>query len=315
MTRELIPSAHVYQDVRGHVSRQGARLWRDLDPLAGSRTWLDAMATLPTALGPDDPVRIMGFGWLLTRFLIAPLGLAPDLEQWVADIGALANLIVTVYDAFLDAGIPANGLLPEDVFDLLGHWAGAPRRRSRDLLAPGRAVALLVRRYFSEVDDLPHGDAAQTVRRLLDDAVVRMHAAEVALTRPGVLAVPGLLRRKAALPFVVLGLPAWLPAQSPDRATFLWHLRWMFGVGAFIGAIDDAMDIEADEQANEPNLVEIALRSRPPAAVAARIVSRGVHSLEEWRHRLPAGAQVPGWLHSALPSVVYSWFGASHIQP
>ena len=313
VARELIPPGHVYQDVRERVSGEGARLWADMDSLATSPAWRDAMATLPTPLKPDDPIRVLGFGWLLTRFLIAPLGLPPDTEQRVADVGALANLIVTTYDAFLDAGIPALSLLPEDVFERIRRTTRPPRWRGRGAPAPGQAVSRLVGRYYTQVESLPHGGAADTARRLLDTSVVRMHAAEVALQEPGAVAVPGLLRRKAALPFVVMGMPAWLPSDSPDRGRCAWHLRWMFGVGAFIGQIDDTIDLEADQQANEPNLVEIALRSRMPAAVAAGIATRGAQSLDEWRRRLPS--EPPGWLRFALPSVVYSWFGASDVQP
>ena len=312
LAARMVPPEHVYSDFRTLVSREGARLWAVYAPMVERDGWTEAVAGLPRPLKADDPQRMLGFGWWMTQFLIAPLDLDPERAQRVADLGALANLVVAVYDVFVDAGLEPDVVLSPGALDTIRRKGRSRGRKNKTLEA--RITHHLVSQYFADLGSLSaHGDDG--VRTLLEQAIVRMHAAEAALTRSPLSQSTMLLRRKMGLPFVVQGLPGWLGLRESNSALCRWHLRWSYRVGNFIGRVDDAIDLSPDRVASEPNVIALELATRSPEEITSQIVGAGRRCIDEWLDRLPhdrAGVEPLSW---ALPAAVYSWFGASRVQP
>ena len=103
------------------------------------------------------------------------------------------------------------------------------------------------------------------------------------------------LRRKCALPIVLMGLTAWIAADHHDARLSWRHLRWLYGVGLLLGYVDDAVDALEDQRCGRRNLLAL----RDPARVTRDItrLARGA-----------ARAREDG-VPQILPVVIASWFG------
>jgi hypothetical protein len=174
---------------------------------------------------------------------------------------------------------------------------------------PSAFLVALVRGYFRDVAALPAARSRPRVVRTLIRAVARMHAAERASVHKGVSASPVTLRRKAALPFVVMGMPGWLASADFDRRAYLWHLSWLFRLGSLFGRIDDVVDLADDLAAGRPNW---AARTEAPAGNRSLdgIAELGRSLMDEWARRMTAeGDRLPPEVRQAVPLCIASWLG------
>ena len=318
--RGLIPSAVEYQRLRDAVARSGEASWRLTLGDVGRDRWDAANATLWRPWVSDDPQRILGFGWWMTRFLVAPLRLPEGLHSAVADAGALANLIVALYDQLVDSGRLGPAILAPAAFDSSAH---AQRQSRGTEVGPADAsrevMSALVDRYFHLVAAFPRGPLSSAVDSLHRRAIRRMYDAENQLaagdhrSEDYAQCVPVLQRRKAALPFVVMGLPGWSASSATSSLDTVRHLRWMYRVGTFLGWIDDAVDLDDDLAGRAANRVRCVIEGHPSraAALAISIAHSGARCMDDWRrhtgHEPPPEPEVT----DALAATVYSWFGAT----
>jgi hypothetical protein len=316
------PDRECYETGRALVAVEGEREIRDLRRLVGERTWRKGLGALPRPVADVDVVRILGFGRLLTEYAVASLNLEAAVRERVVRLGALANLIVAIYDHYVDTLPGGHAAIPRGALRVVPHarrwpplaWyrvAGSPQRRY---------MARLMRIYYRRLDELgASAPACSGVAALVHRTIVRMYDAE-ALTRAR--AVPpgkAVLRRKAALPFVVMGLPGWL-AGSPNGATLLRHLRWLYQLGILLGDIDDAVDMDADRAALQPNRLDAEIRtaSDPESALdraARRIARRAEQVVLGWRARVAGCPPSHPAISRALEITVCSWFGGIGWRP
>ncbi len=193
----------------------------------------------------------LGYGSFLGEFFASPLKPDPDEFYHAASIGARVNLIVSLYDSFLDQGIADCEILADDFS------AG-----SRIQL-----VSLLVREYFRLI---PKPDP------LLLRAIQKMYFAEkqsrLPLTGHSALMM---WRRKSALPFVVMALSLSSSGQ-PDCSRYSW-LAWVYRTGCCLGWIDDASDIGKDHISGQFN--------RFNEGISVDFAANMVHRVMEWWDR------------------------------
>ena len=104
----LIPSAHVYQAQRADVTALGRTLSRALPARVGERAWANGLSATGRKSIGSDAIRILGFGASLTSFLTAGIAMDTNQRAKVMELGALANLIVSLYDEFVDRGYSAE---------------------------------------------------------------------------------------------------------------------------------------------------------------------------------------------------------------
>lgn len=312
-------SGHAYQTLRAEISRRGSVERDRIVGVVGRGTWRRAVSTLGRAAPEEDCIRVLGFGSALTEFAVAPLGLARPGADFVCALGALANLIVSLYDNWLDLGFRPAVVLPRSFLQAIADsrpWVRPCARVSAAVtLSPQRLFMMrLVAQYFSRLDALPYASRRRAVRDFATRAVARMYDAELETLRtPQMGCRARSLRRKASLPFVVLGVPAWLVVERQPSVGLGWHIRWLYRLGEFIGWIDDANDLREDLEAGRPSLLARELATAKgcrlhEAALARRVAALGAQVLLEWRQAVPDDAVVPTIAAHALPVCLSSWF-------
>jgi len=281
----------------------------------GLLTWRRAMAASGLPDPPTDAIRILGWGRLLTEYLVAPvIGPGQAGYEAVIRLGAQANLIVTLYDSFRDHHAPGGEPLSRSTLDALSRRPSLWQRIAWRHPAPARSMARLVLSYFDRLDRLPFAHRHGHVRRAVTQLIGRMYEAEQAMfdAANGGRSLPArAVQMKSVYPFVTMGLPAWLAAPQVDPTHLLSHVRWLYRVGAFLAWIDDAVDVAYDRAAGRPNLVAGALSSAgspaEEAALAQRIARAGQRAAAGWRATGGPGSAAPAIVSDALRACLASW--------
>ena len=297
----LLLDAAAYQSVRSAVSAAGAQEVRRLERTLGPTVWREGLACLGRPYPDGDCRRVLGFGRALCGFSVAPLGLADEARESVLRLGALCNFIVATYDHLVDSDPGYRSVLHRgSVARARQAW---PSRLLGRIFRPPAAKLMeqLVTLYFAELRRLPHAETHARVRAGVERIILRMYDAEGASLNGA--ATARLLRRKAALPFVVMGLPGWLAVAEYRREEYWWHLRWLYRLGDLFGWVDDAVDLEEDREAGRPN----RLLSTPVTTVG--IASEAARLLAEWRARVEFGDAESRAGEEGFRGCLVSWLG------
>jgi hypothetical protein len=297
-----------YSALRGAVTTAGTseRSW--LSAKVGERRWLAWIEDLGGAGAEARATRVLGFGYVLADFAIAPLQLEEHERQAVCRVAALGQLIAGAYDYVMDAGpgwrrifLPRLALETDSVARLL-RWLLA-RIGPRVSRITGRLVDL----YFSELDRLPVKAGREHVRRSIAKVLVEMYKAERASLRGARLSAQE-FRRKGALPFVLMGLTGWLVAPALEPQRYLRHLLWLHRLGDFFAWVDDIVDLEADAAARQPNRL-LSGACEDEAALARAVAQKGRRVMLEWQQACNGSVAPTALRESALQLCVVSWFG------
>lgn len=317
---DLWPHWDAYEAGRGRVVGWGETEIGELQRVVGRRVWRAALDGAARPVSDADVVRIVGMGRLLSEHLLAPLALPSDTRTPLARLGALANLIVALYDNFLD-GRGSGTPLSRSALSADSGKRGLMLFWHRSLgTVDERLMGRLVELYYRRLQLLTPPSLAGSARlAFIHRTIRRMYDAEDATrTRSGPPSRAA-LRRKAALPFVVMGLPGWLVA-SPGTTTLFWHVGWLYRVGLFFGAIDDAVDMEADRAASHPNTLtsELSLANDPEQALqrfVRRVARAGTGLASAWLKRVPEHEKTDPIVSRAIQITTCSWLGGSGWQP
>ncbi|MFQ6028647.1 MAG: hypothetical protein ACE5Q6_14265 [Dehalococcoidia bacterium] len=312
----LVLTAERYNAVRSEITRLGS-LERDrIVELVGHKTWERTLSYLGMESPESHCIRVLGFGRALTEFLIAPLEWMDDESESVLQLGAQANFIVTLYDRLVDLPRSRPWVLPRSLLHLAAHSGNSLwiKSRSRVGPAPSRMLVQLVADYFRSLDQLPYAKRHERVHQCVKRAILQMYDAEgetIGLT--GKSASESTLRRKSALPFVVMGLPKWLSVASISPELYLWHLRWVHRCGDFFGWIDDAVDLQEDLKFGQPNRVSKMLQRSDGAEKRTDLAQRIVHQAwalnHEWQNRVKNRNRSQQQMQDAFYCCLVSWFG------
>lgn len=242
-------------------------------------------------IDPAKAVRLLGKGYAFTEFLIAPVAEPPATRTSVCSLGALMNLMVVVCDRLLDAGEGVQSVLPAAQLAASGSEASP--------------VMVLLREYFRRLPDTCREKLfLQTIRK----SVTSMFEAEIQTVSFGSHLPYRFWLRKCSLPFVLMGLPACCENRRERPERYFRHLRWLYRVGRFFGALDDAMDREDDARTGHPNYWN-AYDCKLRPSVASKIADYGGAVLGGWESLLPSANQnvdlretflyfVRGWLET-----------------
>lgn len=304
----LLPSAEQYRECWRDVYARGTELRRSLSADVGQRLWDRALPPSGDGRMPFDTVRILGFGHGLTDFIGSSLTLNAADRASVNELGALANFIVCFYDYALDRSDAPVSTLPEwalhamiarrpDLRLALARHFGPPEQK---------LMTRLVRRWFHGVSNLARRHEHNDLLAIIHRAVLSMYRSERAAPTTPVHSRRLMLRRKNALPFVVMGLPAWLAVADVDAAALRDHLRWTYRLGLFLGAIDDANDLQTDLETGQANQF---LLQTPPSVAA--VAARGVSINTSWYNRAICDRRDDPRIANMLTAVIASWFGGS----
>lgn len=221
--------------------------------LCGRERWIEMVAAIGPARQEEDLVRVLGFGNALTSFTCAPFSHHLQV-QLIKDLGALCNLIVSLYDYFLDHAAPRTFTFPEQVLHeaLRGNYSSLQRTAAQGIPAQ-RIIAGLVLDYFQLLGSVPADANADRIKKILYKTIWLMFEAENAAAADPAEVNDFYLKRKSALPFVVIGLPGLLLHGQAALSRYPAYLRWLYDLGEFIGWVDDVVDIRRDLQNRQPN--------------------------------------------------------------
>jgi len=246
----------------GEVTRKIAAL--------GRREYTNGSLPNASPLSASRAEYLLGTGSALTEFLIAPVPASGRKGSELASLGGIVNLMVVVCDHLLDRGASVDEVLPPR--QLAAYGGG------------GSPVVILLREYFRRLlSVVPDGTRLYTFKKV----VCRMFAAEIQTLRTDGLLPYRFWLQKSSLPFVLMALPAWsIDAREQAPARYLRHLRWLFRVGRFFGALDDAVDFLDDCSSGHPNLWN-ARREQMHGSFAQRVANWGEHILATWDSLVP----------------------------
>ena len=278
-----LPGGPTVRDARMQAERTGGELVDRLRSRCSPRSWDDGLAALGYRNSAPDLRRMLGLGACLSEYVTAPI---VGRDPAVAFLGALANLIVALYDRGIDElGMPMSAITRgtlRTVFSTRGVLDGRPWSSRSPAAA---LLRRLIRVYAHEAASIGgwRGQGRAAYRRV-SNTVVAMYAAEIAATSSQPLSEAD-LRRKSELPVVLLGQGAWLrrPARELgwDEAG---HLRWAARVGELIGWLDDAVDFADDARAGRQSLLTARFLREPLRAdEVGRYVAGLLASIERER--------------------------------
>ncbi len=219
--------------------------------------------SLSPELTPPSEAVLLGWGFAITEFLTAPTLIAGLNRAQICSLGGLVNLIVVASDRLLDSG---HGIEPP----------------TNSTAESGSPLQQLQSRYFSSLAAL---NLEEPLSRMTARAIPLMYEAEIATTRQEGCLPHKLWLRKCCLPFVVMALPACGKSSLEGRELSFRYLNWLYRVGRFLGAVDDATDYSDDVEATRPNYFNESKRTRP--AAMQRIAGWGFEVLREWDRFVP----------------------------
>jgi hypothetical protein len=206
----------------------------------------------------------LGTGAALAGFVTAQVPLRDDQREEVRRLGALLILMIVMFDSALDRGQPVPRLFV----------------RGEDVPASDESrLAAVIRHYFSELHELP--SLRPEVGSLLWKTLRRLYYAEVESASDASISRSAWWR-KNALPFIVMGLPAWAFTSEWDPVLFRAHLLWLGRLGEFFGWLDDVIDREYDACCGHANRAGVRLRNTGEPQFARRLAAMGDRVLADW---------------------------------
>jgi hypothetical protein len=278
----LLPDSEIRRCIQREAEIFGKSEWAALGRLG------------PLGTQANRGINLLGLGYVLTEFLAAPV-ITPATPA-ILSLGALVNLMVVVCDRLLDGGVEIEQVLPQVELNAGG--------------GDSSPVMLLLREYFRGLAAIPLN---KPLLSTIVTAITRMFEAEsrTLIQQPGLSYLYWL--RKSALPFVVMGLPAWAGSQSVDRSRCIRHLNWLYRVGRFFGALDDAVDFEEDEGTGQPNRWQG--NTWPGPVIAKRIADWGECVIRGWDSLVPKEGRT-AVLRETFLYIVSGWLGtaADHLD-
>lgn len=306
---DLLVDRATYDHVRATISAVGRADYGTVAPVLGD-DWR-AVDDAEAVFSDSDFRRVLGFGHAMSDFVLAPLSLPPAEHAAAVEVGNLANLIVTVFDDFVDEGYP-----PGDVLSPVGLHVGmlgnAPLRWIHDRVTTPVQSALvsLVAAYYERLNALPYADVRPTVSERHDTVVADMYRAERdTVTELGSAETDHVV---SAYPFVTMGVVGWLASSTFDDDRFQNHLEWTADLGRFVGLVDDAADLEHDRQVGEYNSVAERRSEHVDAVVLADIAADGRDVLSAWQS-LIGDVERREELEAYFRTCLTSWLGGRSV--
>ncbi len=309
----IIPEKLVYRKIRGKITASGRleieRLQQDL----GMRNWNLLLQQMEINYPKDHLIRIMGFGNELSRYAITPFCDSNEFTEKVISLGARTNLIVSLFDQHIDLGNSSHSLLSEDKLQKMikdkshnfNRWQ-FPNFRTKWILP------LLVESYLNDLKNISPDKHHKILKTVLS-LILIMYRAEINTLSKN-LHTGKTLNRKAALPFVVMGLPAWFNQVAFNSADYLFHFRWLYKLGVFFGTIDDIIDLEEDINKNQPNqfsklIEQNQLSELNQTRIIQKLISDARWIADHWEKKAEQHTRPSEGEPEVFGTCIVSWFG------
>ena len=319
---EFFPSTSVYNVYRHNISKRGQIFYDDVfSPLLSKTHWNSLEKLFKEKNFYPDLQRVLGFGGVLTEFLIAPLSISLDKYDDIIKLGTLANYIVTTYDMLIDSNISAYPISKNE----LNHIMNNPFNDITPFFDPdSKAHNLMLHEimiYFRELSKIVKSSHNFFIYENLKSDISNLFNAEISTKQKNFCEDNiSVLIDKSALPFVIMGLPACMimPITNPQFVSD--YRTWLYRFGNFIGLIDDVNDMVNDHNGNRPNRILIQLNKSNPITetdidyIVKDVTNFGIQIMEDW-YNFPTNNLKNTSIKHVLPITVLSWFGGVNFIP
>lgn len=298
-----------YSEVWQQIYQSGPVYQEQLKQISGRKTWDRVFYSDTNRIREQDRIRILGFGAAITEYMIAGFNLPKAERTTLVRLGTLANFIVTFFDNCLDTGHPRQPLLPQPS-KLINNKLSALDFLFRALVNPKvKLINRLVRCYLQTIKNLPYARHRPQLVELAHRAIELMYEAELqTVMRKDSKISLRMMRRKSALPFVIMALPVWLSVKEIDKPAFITHLRWSYRFGYFFCLLDDAVDLFDDINNNHPNYFLFDKKwLESPELIVKCVIDQGVRVKKNW-HKETRAVDVSA-TELVFPALIRSWLG------
>lgn len=306
---DLFLSDASYGEVWGQIYQSGSNYQEQLKQISGRKTWERIFHSDNIKISEQDRIRILGFGAAITEYMIPAFNLPKAEHTAVVRLGTLANFIVTFFDYCVDTDNYSGSLLPQPS-KLINNKFPEPGFIFRALINPKvKIINRLVKYYLHSLNQLPFARHRPQIIKLAHRVIKLMYEAEMqTVTRDGSKVSLRIIRRKSALPFVIMALPVWLSVEKIDKPSFILHLRWTYHLGYFFCLLDDAVDLFDDLHNDHPNYFLFDNKwLESPELIVKYVVDHGVRVKDAWNKKICAVSASSTEL--IFPALIRSWIG------
>lgn len=270
--------------------------------------WSDIVRTLSPERNENDLTRIVGFGCAIAEFTTGFLVSGVQMKQLV-QLGGLCNLIVALYDYYLDHPVTAEKFvvprsaledaLIENDFCKLQQIADRGTHRER-------IMCILIQRYLEQLNFFTahRQDTPLQYRKTFVRLIMQMFDAQNATIEQGTKMNAHLVMRKSAQSVVALGLPVWLIGIRNPPYSYFSHLLWLYRIGDFISWVDDFADFTSDCDKGSPNRL---LTDRLFPYERAVLVARNAVNILKYRENLSNCEESIVKTNKLFTYFVYNW--------
>lgn len=309
----LIPDSSSYKTVRSIITEFGTEEADNLQKELGSRGFDRIISTLHTKYPKEDLIRILGFGHAITLYLVLPVTRYQRIKKETIELGARANLIVSLFDHMVDSGKRISRVLSEkDLESMIDKREMKINGILSSYTNPEKwTMTVLISSYLKKLNNLNPDPG--NILHLQISLIRSMFMAELN-TLNKAEENPLLLRRKTALPFMVMGIPSWFDRHDTGSFNgYYAHLIWLYRLGLFIGAIDDIIDIHEDIRNNHPNQFKKYYTTQEADLLSGellKIISAGRTIKETWDKKVSGNDPcLPDFSRDILGTCIVSWYG------
>jgi len=319
----LLLKINEYKKMRLKVTQLGIKQYKSIQSVLGREVMNLGISKLNFSNPKETCFRVLGFGHLLTEFLVAPVISYSDTERYkVIKLGTLANFIVGIYDHLIDQeNANRKFLLPRWILKgIISYNLGS----LIDIFvkfspASSKLLIKLVIYYIKVLKNLEKVEKNLLLSDFLKKLIIYMYDIEnKTLFNDKSLVTDYDLKLKSSLPFVVMGLSAWLIRKKSNQKLYGWHLNWLNRFGDFFGWIDDFMDYREDLLKGQPNRIRNVVRQQLKSEenlhqLFHSIVKQGRQILVEWNQHIVEPKKIPIFIKNAFSTCLISWLGGTNI--
>lgn len=309
----LLPDEEDYFRIRNIINSRGRKRLDEIVCIIGKDSYTEICSAYKQNFISDDLARILGFGDCLTEYLICPLSLESHEKETAIKLGALANLIVTLFDTFID-----NGKKPSDILsgELLKDLS-LNRFSVKDTLitngnihnSPEKITILaLVREYFNIVDKIMQSGGNTVFKEKLVGLIVSMYRSEI-----NTLNIKSFndITDKSVLPFVVMGYSGLLWNDNIDVNECNNYVIWLYEFGSLFGILDDIVDYDDDIKFNRVNsfIHNGSVSQGIESSDLNKVIEKVLRIRGYWKEKVPFWFGVSDEVKHSCIICLISWLG------
>ncbi|MHA1916328.1 MAG: hypothetical protein ACW986_06650 [Promethearchaeota archaeon] len=322
--RNLLPTVSDYKSIRSNITQIGIEEFKRIQILLGKSNFNHVINSLNLKFPNETCIRVLGFGHAITEFLIAPLDLADKIKKKeVVRYGALANLIVCIFDHFLDTKQKkSRNILPHWILTII--FTEKYRFFLKIIMKfrsnESKIVIKLMSLYSKFLLQLPSPNRQLIVIKEIKKLIYELYKAGIVVSENKIKLRKDLaIKLKRQLPFVIMGITGWAFKPNFSTQNYQWHIDWMYQVGEFFGWIDDAADLLDDTKTRHPNRI-LARRGtfggdhNSILQLISKIADQGKLIINEWKKNTLNSEEIPLDVKEILSSCVISWLGDSSFK-